>query len=624
MCGIAGIYNLKNPQISKESLCKMTDSLFHRGPDNGATFISGKVGLGHRRLSIIDLSEHGDQPMSTEDGRYTIAYNGEVYNFPEIKTQLEKRGYSFNSASDTEVILNAFREYGTSCFEMLNGMFALAIYEREQEILYLARDPFGIKPLYYFFDGNIFLFGSEIKAIKCYQDIKLSIDPQALTEYLWYGNPLGNNTIYKEIKELSSGSYLTVGSYGVKSFTYYDINKTIETSLPEEEITEKIRDLLEASVKRHLISDVPVGVFLSGGIDSSAITAFASKHYKGKLKTYSVGFDYDKGINELPLAKEIAEKYGTEHHEVHISGIDVIDTIEELVKAHDEPFGDAADIPLYLLSKKLKDSVKVVLQGDGGDEFFGGYSRYNTIPNIKKWSKFRGFAPLISWTYIKNTKLLRLQRFLNAISQQRPYKRNALLLTMESEYTNPLRVLSPGLKEKLKSNDPFKRYKEVYHQYSSDIDPTQALFYTDAQIILKDTFFEKVDKSTMANSMEVRVPFIDKELTEFMLGVPGSLKVKKGMPKYLLKKALEGIVPNKVLYGKKKGFGVPYAYWLQTSLKDYFTEQVSTKKAGKYLDQKEILKLFEIHKKGKGNYGFLLWKVLIFCVWINKTFTFDE
>ena len=618
MCGITGIYNFRNSKVRERVIAKMTDSLTHRGPDKGGVRIFHQVALGHRRLSIIDLSENGDQPMTTEDNRYTIVYNGEVYNFKEIRQKLERIGYCFKSLSDTEVLLKAFQEYNVSCFDMFNGMFAMAIFDIEQKHIYLARDRFGIKPLYYFSNENVFLFGSEIKAIKSYPDVALTMNFQALTEYLWFGNPLGENTFYQEIKEVSAGSFMKISPEGIERFSYFDINNIPQSALSEKETIEKIKVLLEESIQRHLVSDVPVGVFLSGGIDSSAITAYASKHYKGKLKTYSVGFDYDKGVNELPLAKKIAQKYGTEHHEVNISGAEIISTIEKLVEAHDEPFGDAADIPLYLLSKELKGLVKVVLQGDGGDEFFGGYSRYNTVTNVKKWAIFKFLAPLIGLTRTKNRKLLRIQRFLNAITQKEPYKRNALLLTMESKYTNPSRVLSPLILKKIHNTDPFLRYEEVYKKFPTWMDPVQAIFYTDTQNILKDTFFEKVDKSTMANSMEVRVPFIDKELTQFILGVPSSLKTKNGVPKYLLKKALEGIVPDEVLYGKKKGFGVPFAYWLKTSLKGYFIKQVSTEKVKKYIDQKEVIKLFDLHIKGKGYYGFLLWKVLIFSVWLNQ------
>jgi asparagine synthase (glutamine-hydrolysing) len=618
MCGICGIYNFNNTPVVEKNIIQINDTLRHRGPDSGSVKVFNNVALGHRRLSIIDLSDQANQPMITKDERYTIVYNGEVYNFKEIKEKLIKKGVVFYTESDTEVILQSFIEYGVECFKIFNGMFSLAIYDKLSEELFLCRDPFGIKPLYYFKDKNTFVFASEMKAIKKAIEKGLSINNQALVEYLWYGNPLGENTIYKEIKEVKPGAFLKISTKEIEEHTYFNINHIKENSLTENEIVTKITVLLENAVKRHLISDVPVGVFLSGGIDSSAITAFASKHYKGKLKTYSVGFDYNVGINELPLAKNIAKKYNTEHHEVQVSGQDIINVIEDLVEAHDEPFGDAADIPLFLLTKKLKGKVKVVLQGDGGDEFFGGYSRYNTMTNAKKWSLFSFLSPIIKFLNIKNVKLLRLQRFLEAISQKESYKRNALLLTMESKYSRPLRVLNEEYYNKVRNLDPFKKYKEVYEKYPKDINPTQAMFFTDAQIILKDTFFEKVDKSVMANSMEVRVPFIDKELTNFMLSVNGKLKTKNANPKYLLKKALNNIVPAEVLYGKKMGFGVPYAHWLKTSLKEYFIEQITTEKVEKYINIKEVSKMFDMHKKGKGNFGFLLWKVLIFAVWVNK------
>jgi asparagine synthase (glutamine-hydrolysing) len=618
MCGISGLFYYNDEKVQSELIESINDTLKHRGPDAGATKVFGNVALGHRRLSIIDLSDNANQPMSTSDGRYTIVFNGEIYNFPEIKEILIQKQVIFLTCSDTEVILKAYEFYGTSCLSMFNGMFAFAIYDLLKEELFLARDQFGIKPLYYSSKKELFIFASEMKAILKHPKLDFSLNKQALVEYIWFENALGENTFYNEIKELKPGSYLVISHKGIEERIYFDINDIKEKTITEKEAIQKISCLLEESVKRHLISDVPVGVFLSGGIDSSAITAFASKHYKGKLKTFSVAFDYDNGNNELQLAKEIADKFETEHHEIQISGNDIIDVIEDLVKAHDEPFGDAADIPLFLLTRKLKGSVKVVLQGDGGDEFFGGYSRYNTISNANKWSKLSFLSNLISLSRTRNPKALRLQRFLSAISQKEAYKRNALLLTMESRFSNPFRIFNKHFLTSLEGLDPFKKFKEVYSQYRIGMEPAQELFYTDTQTILKDTYFEKVDKSTMANSMEVRVPFIDKELAEFALSIPSSLKARQGEQKYLLKKALSGIIPDKVLYGKKKGFGVPYAYWLRTSLSDYFLKQISTQEVAKYLNRKEICRMFDVHKKGKGNFGFLLWKTMIFCIWINN------
>ncbi|MDB2490797.1 asparagine synthase (glutamine-hydrolyzing) [Flavobacteriaceae bacterium] len=618
MCGITGQFNFDETKIINEDFYAINDSLIHRGPDNGSIKVFENVALGHRRLSIIDLSEDANQPMSSNNERYFIVFNGEVYNFLEIKKELETKGVKFNTKSDTEVVLNAYIYYGDKCFSMFNGMFALSIYDNIEKELIIVRDQFGIKPIYIYKDEDLLIFSSEKKAIIKSKDVILNINKQALLEYMWYGNPLGNNTFYSEINELEPGSLMRISKDKITKHKYFKINSLNEINISEDEAINKIKFLFEESVKRHLISDVPVGIFLSGGIDSSAITAYASKHYKGNLKTYSICFDYDKGINELSLASKVAKKFGTDHTEVKISGDDLINVLESLDMSHDEPFGDAANIPLYLISKKLKGKIKVVLQGDGGDEFFGGYSRYNTIKNKNKW-KILSFLPkLIELIQTENTKILRFQRFIDAITQKNQYVRNALLLTMESKYRNPIKVFNESIKNELKKLNPFERYKDIYSKYPKILDDSQALFFTDSQIVLKDTFFEKVDKSTMANSMEIRIPFLDKELTEFALSLPAKLKTKKAVPKYLLKKAFKNLIPDEILHGSKKGFGVPYGYWLKTSLKEYFLTQLNTDRVKIFIDIKVVKKMFYEHLRDKGNHGFLLWKVLILSIWLNK------
>lgn len=617
MCGINGVYNFKDT-VSYQSVNKMNNAIKHRGPDNGSVKLFGNVGLGHRRLSIIDLSNEANQPMSCEDNRYTIIFNGEIYNFLEIKKKLKLEGVKFYTSSDTEVILKSFIFYGSECFSMFNGMFALAIFDEIERKLILARDPFGIKPFYIYHDKNLLIFSSEKKAILKSNKINVKLNKQALLEYIWFGNPLGDETFYDNIKELEPGTFLKVTKNKIEKYKFFNINNIKEINISEEDAIKKIKTLFEESVKRHLISDVPVGIFLSGGIDSSAITAYASKHYKGKLKTYSICFDYDNGVNELNLASIVAKKFGTNHKEIKITGDDLIEVLETLNMSHDEPFGDAANIPLYLITKKLKGKIKVVLQGDGGDEFFGGYSRYNTIRNKNKWKVLSFLPKLIEFTKTKNTKILRFQRFINAISQKELYKRNALLLTMESKYTNPIKVFNKSIKNDLSALNPFKRYKDIYSDYPKTIDDSQALFITDSQIVLKDTFFEKVDKSTMANSIEIRIPFLDQNLTKFVLSLPSKLKTKNGVPKYLFKKAMDGLVPDEILYGRKKGFGVPYGYWLKTSLKEYFLTQLKTNQVKSFIDIKIVEEIFDEHVRGKGNYGFLLWKTLILCIWLNK------
>lgn len=618
MCGIAGIYNFYPETPSLGAINSMINSIIHRGPDFGDVFTKDNIGLGHRRLSIVDLSALGNQPMHSTDGLYTIVFNGEVYNFIEIRNELKLLGCKFISNSDTEVVLKAFQIWGGESLKRFNGMFALAIYNHSTKELLIARDQYGIKPLYFFRTDREFVFSSEIKSLKTHPAFKKEISNQAIVEYLWYGNALGETTIYENVKELGAGQFIIMSHNRFEISNYFDISKINEIKINEEDAIVEIKRLFDNSIKRHLIADVPVGVFLSGGIDSSAITAYVSKHYQGTLNTYSVAFDFQKGPNELENARAVANRFGTKHHEIHIEGTHLKEVVHALVESHDEPFGDAANIPLYLLTQQLKGDIKVVLQGDGGDEFFGGYSRYFSLMNKEKF-KYLTFLPyLISLSKTNNTKLLQKQRYIKAINEPNRGLRNALLLTMESVYSNPLQVLTNSKKDVLFNYNPFEKYETVYKNYTPAIDDTQALFYTDTQIILKDTFLEKVDKSTMANSMEIRVPFLDKELSEFMLSIPSKLKVKNGTQKYLLKKAMEDLVPKNILYGPKTGFSVPYQYWLITSLKQDFISLLKTQKTQDWLNTTVIESLFSKLQLGIGNYGFLMWKVYILMIWLNN------
>lgn len=623
MCGIIGVFNFSSKPVSSDKLENANKCLQHRGPDSGDVAVIGHVGLGHRRLSIIDLSDEGNQPMYSEDGRYTIIFNGEVYNFETIKAELESvHQVTFKSHSDTEVVLKAFVQWGTDAIVKLNGMFAFAIFDEQKDTLVLARDRYGIKPLYYYKDDKQFVFSSEIEALKVYlsNDLGNQVDLQAVSEYMWYGNPLGANTFYKKINEVLPGRMFTITSgQDIEINRFWESSKIKENSnLNETEVVKRIRTLLDDSVKRHLISDVPVGIFLSGGVDSSVITALASKHYSGKINTYSVGFDFDKGVNELPKARQVAAKFNTEHHEVFVEGKDLAQVIEHLVDSHGEPFADAADIPLYLLTKKLKGEVKVVLQGDGGDELFGGYSRYFTLSHPQYFGVWKAIS-FLPWNRLEHTGIRQKVRFLDAINTNDEAERIALLLTMESHRMPPIRILGKKLQGTLRQYDPFKRYRELYEEFSED-DLVQKLFKTDISCILPDTFLEKVDKSTMANSIEVRVPFLDNVLVDYILSVPAKLKLKSGEKKYLLKKAFEDVVPADILYGPKTGFSVPYAFWIQKPLLSYmksvlFDEYIISINL---FDQTELQKTISAHEKGKGNFGFLLWKCLIMAIWVKK------
>ncbi len=599
------------------------DSISHRGPDRHGQYSDNQVWLAHARLSIIDLSDEASQPMATPDSRFVMSYNGEVYNFVELAKSLD--GSKLRSRSDTEVVLRTFAKLGVDSFRSLNGMFAFAIYDSEAGKIWLARDRLGIKPLYYRLEADSLTFASEIGALLTMQDGTPKCDSSSVHEWLYYGTTLGERTLYRGIRKLLPGHYieLDLATFSSKIEQYwspvqYAGGKKDTASLPLR--VNRTRALLEQAVKRQLVSDVPVGIFLSGGIDSSAITAFASRHYEGKLATYSVGFDFDKGINELPKAKRVAQLFGTDHHEVHVSGVQIADVVERMVDSHNMPFSDAANIPLYLLSSRIKDSTKVVLQGDGGDEMFGGYSRYTTLSFFKQARAAAPLARLVNNLGPRNARYYRRERYLNALRPHHPASVMALLLTEEDRDSDPTAVFAPEFRRRVSQVDPFARYLECQSHFAGE-DIVNQMLFVDAMIILPDIFLEKVDRSTMAASVEVRVPFLDNDLVDFCLRLSGPQKLRFGKKKWLLKKALEGVVPADILYGKKTGFGVPYGYWLRGSLKPLFFDQLGTfeRENPKVLDRVRITALYEEHVSLTRDRSFLLWKILNFMVWANRS-----
>lgn len=616
MCGICGIVDFAADAVEARTVVKMTRTLRHRGPDDCGTFINGPVGLGHTRLSIIDLSETGHQPMQSRDESVTLVYNGEVYNFQTLRVQLENEGAIFRGRSDTEVVLEAYLRWGVEAFRRFNGIFALAIWDARTQVLHCARDRFGVKPFYYRLRPSGIIFGSEIKAILAAERESRSINAGALHEYLHYGNALGANTLFEGIYKLLPGHYLSVTRSRCETRPYWQAEDVERVSASPGEAKAQLRELLEQAVRTQLVSDVPVGVFLSGGIDSSCITAFASKHYEGRLQTFSVGFDFDRGVNELPKARMVADYFHTEHHELHISGGDLCNVIESLVRCHDEPFADAANIPLFLLCQELRGAPKVILQGDGGDEIFAGYRRYNVLSAHRLW---RSLAPLGLWATrhsLPGVDQHRLARFCRAVQDRDDGMRMALLLTEESQAEPPTRILAEEWREALALHDPFARYR-MFNQRLAHLDPVQRMLYTDASILLPDTFLEKVDKSTMAHGIEVRVPLLDHPLTEYMMGLPANLKVRWGRKKWLLRQALRGIVPDAILDAPKTGFGVPYSYWLRKPLAGYLRSILLDPAvlAWKLFDENRLSRCIEEHVTRRRDHGFLLWKVLNLALW---------
>ena len=610
MCGICGGVTNSNLDIKS-----MVQTIKHRGPDFQGTYIDNRVYLGHARLSILDLSIGANQPMKSENSQYILVYNGEIYNFQSIKKNLENLGHSFKTHSDTEVVLNGFMEWGIKLFEKLNGMFAFSIYDKQAQKIYIVRDRFGIKPLYYYFDKNHLLFGSEIKAILASNLISKELSYQGLYEYMHFSSTLGESTFYNGIKKLKSGYYIEydILNNSLDTISYklnYDITPSSHSL---DEAIYNIKDLFEQSVKRQLIADVPIGIFLSGGIDSTAITAMASKHYKGKLKTFSAGFDFDKGFNELPNAKFVSDKFSTEHYEFHIKGDDTIGVLEKVNHYFDQPFADAANIPLYLMSQELKAKHKVILQGDGGDELFAGYSQYFRVKNEKSFRLFSHIITSLSPLIPKSSKYYRMLRSMYAMTQKNRALIPARFYSQEMVTESSLTLFKDEYREKLSDINPFIRHLELHSNFKN-MDLLQELLYTDMNVILPDQYLEKVDRATMANSIEVRVPFLDNDLAKYAMSLPSKYKVKGKEKKYLLKKAFDGVVPNQILYGKKRGFGVPFSYWLKSSMKDFMRDEISSSD----IYTQEVSKMMDEHISGKRDHGFVLWKLLNLSMWLNK------
>lgn len=625
MCGIVGFVR-RSQHILKPAdsrLDRALDLIRHRGPDASGTYADGTVWFGHVRLSILDLSEAGNQPMSAGDD-LVITYNGEVYNFRDLAAELSLSG--LRSGSDTEVILRAFEKLGLSSLKKLNGIFAFAIYDRRAQKVWLVRDRLGVKPLYFSIDEDGLCFGSEIKSIVELRGKGPECDLSSLHEWLYYGNALGGRTLYKGIRQLKPGHYLELD---LRSFThtvreYWSLQQHVNGGPPVEASSEEIiattRSLLETAVRRQLVSDVPVGIFLSGGVDSSAITALASRYYEGKLATYSAGFDDMDGTDERLKARRVAEHFGTEHHELYIEGARIADLVEKMVHHHDMPFCDSANIPLYLMAAEISAKTKVVLQGDGGDEVFGGYRRYVTL-RYRHLMRPVSFVARNCCFFIRNHSLRRrVERYVNAYGARDVALTIARLLTPVYPEDSPESVFTPSFSGMLKLHDPFARYREC-HDFFAKHDIGNRMSLIDLMVELPDIFLEKVDRATMAASLEVRVPFLDNDLVEYVVRIPGPNKMPGGKKKWLLKQALHGIVPDDVLYGPKTGFNVPFGYWLRTNLKPLFFDHLAVfeREQPNILDVDRISTMFTAMEEGEHDRCYTLWNLLNLMVWRNNS-----
>lgn len=617
MCGIGGIYRSGKHAVDEEALQRMLDSLRHRGPDDHGLYAHGSIGLAHTRLSIIDPSPHGHQPMLSDDRAVALAYNGEVYNFRELRRTLERAGQRFRGHSDTEVVLRAYLQWGSQAFSRLDGMFAFALWDGRQQRLYLVRDPFGVKPLYFHHAEGELSFGSEVKAILAAGGPHAKVDVAGLHEFLYYGTALGRRTMFDGVAKLPPGHALAADRNGIRCTAYSSTPGPARSCDDFKTAANTVRTLVGTAIRSHLVSDAPVGVFLSGGVDSSAITAFASEHYHHRLKTFTIGFNGDSH-GDLSAARGVAEHFGTDHHEVGVNVEQVPDVIERLVRCHDQPFGDPAAIALFLLSKQVGGDAKVILQGDGGDEMFGGYRRHALMSHLRWWRLFSKGTKRMHRLLERLSGEDGIDVVLDALADSDVGMLMARLLATESPRRPPTRMLSTDLRERLSDTDPFDHHK-ILHGRFAHYDVTRRLIALDASITLPDLFFEKVDKPAMHHGIEVRVPMVDRHLAKYAMSLPSQYRVRGQNKKVVLRAALRGIVPDSILDRPKAGLRVPIAYWLRTSLADYAKDVLFDRATRQYgiFDQDAVARCLKEHCDGSRNHGQLIYKMLNLALWCH-------
>lgn len=620
MCGIIGIAD--NNGLKEETLRQMRDTMLHRGPDAAGLWVSQnrEVGLAHRRLSIIDLSEAGRQPMSDNEEQIWITYNGEIYNFLDIRKELEDKGYKFKSKTDTEVIIYAYREWGVECVQRFNGMFAFGIYDDRKKLFFLARDRIGKKPLYYMYDkySGRFAFASEIKALLKDKDISREIDIEALNFYFTFGYIPGELCIFKAIRKLPPAHAMIydINTGLMKVWGYWDVPTLEEECLSEEELLKELETLLEDAVRIRMISDVPLGAFLSGGIDSSLVVAMMSRVSDKQVKTFSIGFE-DNKYNELPYARIVANYFGTDHHELIVNP-DAFSILPELVSQFDEPFADSSMIPTYYVSKATKEHVTVALSGDGGDEMFGGYTTY--FWNIIDY--YISFIPLFLRKQISNVaeyipEKTTGKKFLIRLKLNPD---DAFIERMSSLYFNA------QLRRELLSNDmmhhlntKFLNPEKALHNYITQrkSDLINNITYADFKTYLPDDIMVKVDRTSMLVSLETRAPFLDYRIADFSFKhIHGNLKVRRGVTKYLLKKLAKKVLPKELDINRKWGFAVPISKWFRGPLASHLKE-ILLRHGGDFLNQNYIEKLLDEHRDGI-NRGGQLFTILVFCLWQKR------
>ncbi|MFC1667390.1 asparagine synthase (glutamine-hydrolyzing) [Candidatus Omnitrophota bacterium] len=618
MCGICGKVSLHN-DINEDLIRRMCNLLKHRGPDDEGIYVADGIGLGHRRLSIIDLSSAGHQPMSNEDGSIWIAMNGEIYNFPELRRNLEKKGHVFKSRTDTEVILHLYEDKGIDCVKDLRGMFAFSIWDRTKKRLILARDRLGQKPLFYSFKNGNLIFASELNAI-LQGEVSRDIDLASMDDFLNYGYIPAPFSIFKDIKKLPPAHFLIFESGNIAIQRYWSLDYSKKLELREEEYCERVLDLLKESTKDRLLSDVPLGAFLSGGIDSSVVVGMMAQLMDRPVKTFSIGFE-DKSFNETSYARIVSERFGTEHKEFMVKP-DALKILPDLVLHFGEPYGDSSSIPTYYLSKLTRQDVTVALNGDAGDESFGGYERYVANKIAERYRIQSVIFNKLFGRIIKNLpesthkkdNINRLKRFLNSAGLGSGHRYSRLMSIFNKE--ERAEAYSDHMKEEIKRNG---RENIILREYkiANTGDLVDSTLLVDLMTYMPGDLLPKVDITSMINSLEARSPFLDHRFIEFSARIPSKHKIRGLTTKYILRKAARKMLPDSIIKREKVGFGVPIGRWFRAELKDYAYDVLMSDvfvKRG-YFKKRCIKKILDEHTSGKVNNGNKIWCLLNLEIW---------
>jgi asparagine synthase (glutamine-hydrolysing) len=631
MCGITGYIDYRK-RTTNETLQKMTDAMFHRGPDGSGyetiELDSAQVGLGHRRLSILELSELGKQPMEYKS--YWMTFNGEIYNYKELKMELEKIGHVFKGDSDSEMILHAYEQWGAQCVKKFIGMFAIVILDTQSNTIFCVRDRTGVKPLFYYWENDLFLFASELKAFHHHPHFKKEIDKNAVSTFMQYGNVPTPHCIFKHCAKVKPGHTLTI-NLDDKSiehnqywnvYTHYNKHK-LDISYNEAKIETK--SLLKSAFNYRMVSDVPVGVFLSGGYDSACVTSILQKERTDKIKTYTIGVP-DIGLNEAPYAEDIAQHLGTDHTTYECTEKEAIEMIEELPQYFDEPFGDSSAIPTTIVSKLARQEVTVALSADGGDEIFAGYNRYdymrrygqklNQIPGFVRHSMV-GFMnrvpsekiPILKNKYNFHNRYEKLKNVLKNPSDE------DIMLSLSQQFTD--QQIAKLMAEKCEPLNTLYLSKEINKEINS---PLGFMMAVDYQTYLVDDIMQKVDRSTMTNSLEGREPFLDHRIVEYAAQLPDHFKYQNGVKKRILKDIVHDYIPIKLMDRPKMGFAIPIAEWMQNELKDLVHDYINENNIAEQglFEWKEVHHLMNAFYNGKKEYDVKIWYLLMFQMWHRK------